>query len=112
MDNPMEILSELMKNKDAVDTVKNMFNKPEESNHPAEIPDLAFLAKMLSENKQSAQVLGKLKGVYDVYNDENDPSLRLLRDLAPFLSGKKAENIDRIAKIAKMSKALNKISRG
>ena len=112
MDNPMELLSELMKNKDAVDPVKNMLNKPEENNTQMQTPDIAFLAKMLSENKQSAQVLGKLKGIYDVYNDENDPSIRLLRDLTPFLNGKKAESIDKIAKIARMSKALNKLNRG
>lgn len=111
MDNPMELLNQLMKNKDAVDTVKNMLNK-EDASAPVETPDIAFLAKMLSENKQGAQVLGKLKGVYDVYNDNNDPSLRLLSDLTPFLSGRKAENIDKIAKLARMSKALNKLNRG
>lgn len=108
MDNPMEILSELMKNKD---TVKNMLNQPEEKG-TGEIPDITFLAKMLSENKQGAEMIGKLKGVYDIYNDNSDPSIRLLNDLSPFLSGKKAENIDKIAKIARISKALNKLNRG
>ena len=112
MDNPMELLNELMKNKEAVESVKNMLGSSENNTAPAQTPDIAFLAKMLSENKQGTQVLGKLKSVYDVYNDNNDPSLRLLNDLTPFLSGKKAENIDKIAKIARMSKALNKLNRG
>lgn len=108
MDNPMELLSELMKNKDAV---KEMLNQPEEKS-TGEMPDITFLAKMLSENKQGAEMIGKLKGVYDIYNDNSDPSIRLLNDLSPFLSGKKAENIDKIAKIARISKALNKLNRG
>ena len=111
MDNPMELLAKLMENKDAADTVKNMLSSSENET-VKEIPDMAFLAKMLSENKQGVEMLSKIKGLYDVYNDDNDPSIRLLSDLSPFLSGKKAENIDKIAKIARISKALNKLNRG
>lgn len=110
MDNPMELLTELMKNKDAVDNVKNMFSSSEgEVNN---IPDMSFLVKMLSENKQSAQLIGKMKGLYDAYNDDNDPAVRLLNDLTPFLSERRVANIDKISKIAKISKALNKLGRG
>ena len=110
MDNPMELLTELMKNKDAVDNVKNMFSAPdrEESN----TTDMSFLIKMLSENKQSAELIGKMKGLYDAYNDNNDPAVRLLNDLTPFLSQRRVANIDKISKIAKISKALNKLGRG
>ena len=65
MDNPMELLAKLMENKDAANTVKNMLSSPE-NEQVKEIPDMAFLTKMLSENKQGVEMLGKIKGIYDV----------------------------------------------
>lgn len=112
MDNPMEFLGELMKNKEAVESVKNALSGIDGSVSDNEIPDMSFLMKMLSENKQSVQMLGKMKGLYDVYNDNNDPAVRLLNDLTPFLSERRVANIDRISKIAKISKVLNKLGRG
>ncbi len=112
MDNPMELLSELMKNKDAVDSVKNMFSGSDVLGEDNSAPDMSFLIKMLSENKQSAQLLNKMKGLYDAYNDNNDPAVRLLNDLTPFLSQRRVASIDKISKIAKISKALNKLGRG
>jgi hypothetical protein len=108
MDNPIELLSELMKNKDAVDNVKNMLSTTDETN----TDDMSFLIKMLSENKQGVQIVSKMKGLYDAYNDNNDPAVRLLNDLTPFLSERRVANINRISKIAKISKALNKLGRG
>ena len=112
MDNPMELLGELMKNKDAVESVKNALTGMDGVKSENEIPDMSFLLKMLSENKQGVQMLGKMKGLYEAYNDESDPSVRLLNDLAPFLSKKRADSLDKISKIAKISKALNKLGRG
>ena len=112
MDNPMELLGELMKNKEAVESVKNALSGMENQKNETEMPDMSFLLKMLSENKQGVQMLGKMKGLYEAYNDESDPSVRLLNDLAPFLSKKRADSLDKISKIAKISKALNKLGRG
>ena len=112
MDNPMELLGELMKNKDAVESVKNALTGMDGVKSENEMPDMSFLVKMLNENKQSAQMLGKMKGVYEAYNDNSDPAVKLLNDLAPFLSKRRAESLDKISKIAKISKAINKLGRG
>lgn len=120
MDNPIDMLTQLMNNPKALDGIKDILNNSDNnkqepvnrSETPSNPIDLSFLTQLLSENKQTAQALGKLKEMYDAYSDKNDPSITLLNDLTPFLSSKRADNMSRITQIAKAAKALNLLNKG
>ena len=120
MADAMEFLSGLLKNKDALNSLKNMVSdsqtessegKKEDMNYNSEIPDLSFVTELLSSNKQSVEIMNKMKKVYDVYSDNNDPGINLLNALSPYLSSKRNANLSKIMTAVKMGKAFNQFGR-
>ena len=118
MADAMELLSGLLKNKDALNSLKNAFSDNEpvekrENSMPSsqDIPDLSFLSELLSGNQQNVEIMSKMKKAYDAYSNDNDPGINLLNALAPYLSNKRNENLSKIMTAVKVGKAFNQFNR-
>ena len=122
--NPMEMLSGLLSDpnamREAVDmlgslgassTEKKTDNAPhfpnQENEIKTEVPDISFLANLLSNNRMSMQAIGKMKKAYDTFNKAHDPSINLINALSPYLSSRRAMNANRLITAVKVSKAIN-----
>ena len=120
MADAMDLLTGLLKNKDALNGLKNMMSNNDENeqnlneNIPSygnDMPDLSFLGDLLSGNRQNVEIMNKIKSAYDAYSDESDHGVNLLKALKPYLSSKRTENLSKIMTAVKVGKAFNKFGR-
>lgn len=121
--NAVEMLSGLLGNPDAVKTAVDMIGSlsaPTEEKQNAsavpqneapqikpEVPDISFLANLLSENKVSLQAMTRMKKAYDAFSNAHDPSINLINALSPYLSTRRAMNAEKLITAVKVSKAIN-----
>ena len=121
--NAMEMLSGLLSDPNAIKDAMEMFgslgttstekktdnmpNIPKQEEIKTEVPDISFLANLLSNNRMSMQAIGKMKKAYDTFNNAHDPSINLINALSPYLSSRRAMNANRLITAVKVSKAIN-----
>ena len=119
----MEMLSGLLGDPNAMKTAVDMLGSlksstgendtegtpapKQEGEAVGEIPDISFLANLLSNNKMSMQAIGKMKKAYDTFNNARDPSINLINALSPYLSSRRAMNANRLITAVKVTKAIN-----
>lgn len=114
----LQMLSGLLGNPDALKGAADMLGintkAPEEEKQDVsqpktdvQVPDISFLANILSNNEQSLQAMTKMKKAYDAFNNAYDPSINLINALSPYLSAGRALNASKLITAVKVSKAIN-----
>lgn len=116
------MLSSIISNPKAMESIKDITNNLTDSKGKAEVendentltplmdnslPDMSFLTEILANNQQSIQALTKMKKAYDTYNNTHDPSINLINALSPYLSTKRVANANKIITALKVGKAIN-----
>ncbi len=114
----IEMLGGLLGNPDALKKATDMLgaasqnpkeNKSYEApvNNNTQVPDISFLANLLSNNEISLQAMTKMKKAYDTFNNARDPSINLINALSPYLSAHRALNANKLITAVRVSKAIN-----
>ncbi len=114
----LQMLSGLLGNSDALKGVSDMLGINKEASKEespeaipqktdVQVPDISFLANLLSNNEQSLQAMTKMKKAYDAFNNARDPSINLINALSPYLSAGRAVNANKLITAVKVSKAIN-----